>query len=107
VQEAAGTGGSVLIKADVHVQTGEVRFAGVSANLSEVVSAEVVLSARQGKQEGELEIESPERCGWIVFRNGLADGPSRFEIRGLAAFTERNDSEEELREGSPDEAPAT
>jgi len=87
--QESGKRGPILIKADLNVQAGEVRFAGVNPDLSEIVGEEAVWSAGQGRREVELCIETPERCGWIVFRNGAAEGPSRFEIRGVAAYHAR------------------
>lgn len=87
--QALGKRGPILIRADLNVHAGEVRVGGVTADLTELVGEEAVLSAGQGRREVELGIETPERCGWIVFRNGAADGPSRFEIRDLTVYQAR------------------
>jgi hypothetical protein len=91
--QESGKRGPILIKADLNVHVGEVRFAGVTADLREIVGEEALLSAQQGRQEIELGIEAPERCGWIVFRNGAAAGPSRFEIRDLTVYQARERSQ--------------
>jgi SAM-dependent methyltransferase len=81
--------GPIVIKADLNVQAGQVRCAGITADFTALVGEEAALSAGQGRQAVEIGVEAPERCGWIVFRNGAANGPSRFEIRGLTAYQAR------------------
>jgi hypothetical protein len=94
-----GKRGPLLIKAELTAHAGEVRLAAISADFSELIGEEAALTAGQGNAERgrhepathevELGIEDPERCGWIVFRNGAAEGPCRFEIRGLRAYQAR------------------
>jgi 2-polyprenyl-3-methyl-5-hydroxy-6-metoxy-1,4-benzoquinol methylase len=79
----------ILLKAGLRVHSGEVRFGAVTTDLSELVGEESALSAADGAQQVELVIAAPDRCGWIVFRNGEAGGPCRFEIHNLAAYQAR------------------
>jgi SAM-dependent methyltransferase len=87
--QESGKRGPLFIKADLNVHAGEVRLAAVTADFTELIGEEAALTAGQGRHEVELAIEVPERCGWIVFRNGASEGPSRFEIRGLRAYQAR------------------
>lgn len=96
----SGKGGPILIQADLQVQNGEARFAGANQALTEFVGGEAVVTAEEGRREIELVIESPEDCAWIVFRNGAAEGPSRFEIHGLKAY-EARESLPEPADGKP------
>jgi hypothetical protein len=85
----SGQGGPILVQADLQVQAGEARFAGANQALSEFVGEEAVVTAAEGRREVALVIEAPEHCAWIVFRNGAAEGPSRFEIHGIAVYQAR------------------
>lgn len=98
--QESGRRGPIVVKADLKVQAGQVRCAGVTADFAALVGEEAVLSAGQGRHEVEIGIEAPEHCGWIVFRNGAADGPSQFEIRGLTAHQARERAQNPAPTGS-------
>jgi SAM-dependent methyltransferase len=79
----------IVIRADLEVHGGEVRCGAVTADLNELLGPEAVLSAGEGRRQAELGISDPGRCGWLVFRNGAAGGPCRFEVHQLEAYQAR------------------
>jgi SAM-dependent methyltransferase len=80
---------AVLVKADLTVHSGEVRLAAVTHDLTELLGAEAVLTQEQGRRVMEVCITCPERCGWVVLRNGAADCPAEFEVHNIAACRAR------------------
>jgi hypothetical protein len=91
--------GEIAVELAMRVQTGEVCVSGLTEDLQEFVSSEVVVKPRAEPSVVRVLVSRPDKFRWLMLRNGSSGGHSSvFWLHSLSCYAAKGEEVADLVE---------